>query len=213
VFCRILKDCISVLEASATAAVVLMAPTPRYVNAGCCQNPDHVSNIDSVNDMFEEELHLAVSHFCTAVASLPPGTISRVFDIYQLFGQDDSAARDLDTNDGLSIWRDDDPVHLTDAAYMEIGMSLLRGGEEDDEVFQPPKKRQRLESIIPAEPAKPEQAAKAPPPTADWQTSRLAAQKRGGQRGGWPRGGFRERGGRGSYYGGGPQGGGGGRRF
>jgi hypothetical protein len=213
VFCRILKDCSPVLEASAAAAVVLVAPTPRYVRSRCCENPDHVSNIDSENDLFEEELHRAVSHFRTAVASLPQGLVSRVFDIYQLFGQDDSAARDLDTNDGLSIWRGDDPVHLTDTAYMEMGMSLLRGGEEDDEVFQPPKKRQRLESVIPAVQAKPEQAAKAPPPTADWLTGKLAAPKRGGQRGGWPRGSARGPGGRGNYYGGGPQGGRGGRRF
>ena len=134
---------------------------------------------------------------------MPPGTISRVFDIYQLFGQDDSAARDLDTNDGLSIWRDDDPVHLTEAAYMEIGMSLLRGGEEEDKVFQTPKKCQRLESIVLEVPAKPEQAAKAPPPTADWLTGRLAAAKRGGQRGRWTRGCGRGRGFRRSYYGGG----------
>jgi hypothetical protein len=189
VFCRILKDCSPVLEASAAAAVVLMAPTPRYVKSGCCDNPDHVSNIDSPNNLFEEELHLAVSHFRTAVVSLPAGQISRVFDIYRHFGQDEYAARDLDTGDGGSIWRDDDPVHLTDAAYMEIGMALLRGKEEDDDVFKPPKKQQRLESVVPVVPAKPEQAAKAPPPTADWLTGRLAAPKHGGQRGGWLRGG------------------------
>jgi len=34
------------------------------------------------NDLFEEELHLAVTHFQTAVASLPVGQISRVFDVY-----------------------------------------------------------------------------------------------------------------------------------
>jgi len=65
--------------------------------------------------------------------------------------------------DGLSIWQDQDPVHLTDTSYMEIGMVLLRGDEDDDEVFQPLKKLQQLESIVPV---KPEQAAKAPPPTA-----------------------------------------------
>ena len=176
VFCRILKDCISILEASAAAAVILMAPTPRYVKAGCCDNSDHISNIDLTNDLFEEALHLAVTHFQTAIASLPPGKISRVFDIYQHFGQDEYAARDLDTSDGLSIWRDDD-VHLTDTAYMEIGMALLRGKDDDDDIFQPPKKQQRLESVVPAVPAKPEQAAKAPPPTADWLTGRLAAPK------------------------------------
>jgi len=120
------------------------------------------------NDMFEKELHLAVPHFRTAVALLPPGKISRVFNVYQHFGQDEFAARDLDMSDGLSIWHDRDSVHLTDTAYMEIGMALLRGDEDDDEVFQPQKKRLRLESVVPVVPVKAEQAAKAPPPTADW---------------------------------------------
>jgi len=105
---------------------------------------------------------------------LPTGQISRVFDIYTQFGQDEYAARDLDTVNGLSIWRDDDPVHLMDAPYMEIGMAFLRGEEDNNDVFQPPKKRQRLESVVPVVPAKPEQAAKAPPPMADWLTGRLA---------------------------------------
>jgi len=117
-----------------------MTPTRRYVKADCCENPDHVSNIDSTNDLFEEELHLAVTHFRTAVASLPPGKISRVFDIYTHFGQDEYSARDLDTSDGLSIWQDHDSVHLTDTTYMEISMALLRGDEDNNEVFQPPKK-------------------------------------------------------------------------
>ena len=42
----------------------------------------------------------------------------------------------------VSIWLSQDPVHLTDTAYMEIGMSLL-SGETDDDVSQPPKKRQQ----------------------------------------------------------------------
>ena len=109
-----------------------MAPTPRYVKAGCCENPDHVSNIDSTNDLFEEELHLAVTHFRTTVASLRLGKISQVFKVYQHFGQDEFSDRDLDTSNGLSIWLDRDSVHLTDTAYMEIGMALLRGEEDED---------------------------------------------------------------------------------
>jgi len=97
---------------------------------------------------------------------------------------------------------------------MEIGMALFR----DDGVFQTLKKQQRLESVVPVVPAKPEQAAKAPPPTADWLTGRLAVPKRGSQRGGWPRGGGRGGGGLGggsreSFVRGGYRGGGRGRRF
>jgi len=91
----------------------------------------------------------------------------------------------------MFVWRNDDPVHPKDDAYMEIGVALLRGNKDDDSVFQPPKKQQQLERIVPAVPAKPEQASKAPPKTADWLTGRLAGPKRGRQRGGWSRGGGR----------------------
>ena len=213
VFCRILRDCLPVLKAAAAATVTLLAPTPRYVMAGCCNNPDHVTNIDK--DFYEEELHLAVTHFRSAAASLPNGLGTRITDVYQLFGQDEYAAKDLCTEDDLSIWLGWDPVHLTDAAYMRIGLSMVQG-EEDDEVFQPPRKRQRLESVVPVIPPTPAAAAKAPPATPGWLTGRLEEPKRGGKRGGWPRGSGRGSGGRWSRPGfqrGGSRGGGRGRLY
>jgi len=148
------------LRLLAAAAIILMALTPRYFKARCCENPDHLSYIDSTNDLFEEELHLAVTHFLTAVASLPPGKIHLVFDVYQHFSQDEYSSRDLDTSNSLSIWQDRDPVHLMDTALMEIGMALLRGDKDDDKVIQLLKKRQGLESAVLVVPAKPEQAAR-----------------------------------------------------
>ena len=104
-----LKDCKPILDAASVAAIVLMAPTPRYVRNGCCENPDHISNIES--DSYEEELHLVVSHFRAAVATLPAANICRIFDVCQRFGQGDYSAKDVDTGDGLSIWLSRDPVH------------------------------------------------------------------------------------------------------
>jgi len=115
-------------------------------------------------------------------------------------------------SDGLLIWQDRDPVHLTDTAYMEIGMVLLCGIDDDEDVFQPPKKRQRLESIVPVVPAKPENVAKTPLPTAGWLTGRLTEPKRGGQRGCWSRGGGRGNGGPGGFVRGGNRSGSRGRR-
>ena len=65
-----------------------------------------------------------------------------------------------------------------------------------------------LECVVLVVPVKPDQAAKSPPPTADWLTGLLAVPKLGGQRGGWSRGG-----GRGGFVRGGYSGGGRGRRF
>jgi len=67
-FTKVLKDCASILEATVATVVVLITPLPRYVRKGCCENPDHVSNIE--NSDYEEELQLAVSHFRAADVSL-----------------------------------------------------------------------------------------------------------------------------------------------
>jgi len=66
---------------------------------------------------------------------------------------------------------------------------MLLNGDEEDEVFQPPRKSQRLESVVRAVPAKAANAVKAPPPTADWLTGALSQPKRGGWSRGWGRGG------------------------
>jgi len=129
-----------------------------------------------------------------AVASLPLGNIRRVFDVYQFFGQEYYSAMDQDTSDGFSIWLSHDLLHLTDMAYIKIGMSLLKVDDED-EVFQPPKKRQQLDSVVPAVSAKPASTAKALLLTADWLTGHLSKTRRGGQGGGWSRGGGRGGGG------------------
>jgi len=68
-------------------------------------------------------------------------------------------------------------IHVMETWMPPTWRSGWLSSAEDDEVFQPPKKRQRLESVIPVVPVKPDQAAKAPPPTADWLTGRLAAPK------------------------------------
>jgi len=93
-----------------------------YVRNGCWENPDHVSNIES--NSYEDILHLAMSHFQAAVASIRASNIRRVFDVYQQFGHDNYTAKNLDTDGGLSIWLSWDPVHLTDTVYMEIGILL-----------------------------------------------------------------------------------------
>jgi len=207
VFSKIFKDYSSVL--STAAAIVLVAYTPRYVRIRCCPNPDLVSNIE--NKDYEEEMHLAVEHFRTAAsAALSEGSFRKVFDIYQHLGQDEYAARDLNTRDGMSIWLDRDPVHMRDAAYLEIGMALLSSDVDDDDVFQPPRKRQGLESVVPVVQANAATVAKQPPATPSWLTRALQEPKSGGRGGGWGRGrggGFRGNRGRSVGCGGGQAGG------
>ena len=55
----------------------------------------------------------------------------------------------LNSSGGVAIWRDDDPVHLTDTAYGDIADHLVNavkgnGGGDPEEAPQ----RRRLESIV-----------------------------------------------------------------
>jgi len=88
----------------------MMAPTPRYIKNGCCENLDHASNIESM--FYEEKIHRVFRTFISTLARtiMPPGTW---------------------TEDGLSIWLSRDPVHLTNAPYIEIGIALLNGDVND----------------------------------------------------------------------------------
>ena len=64
-------------------------------------------------------------------------------------GEDDSTElTDLTSSDGLSIWKEGDPVHLTDTAYSDIAdflLGLIRG-KVDEEASAVTRKR--LESVV-----------------------------------------------------------------
>ena len=54
---------------------------------------------------------------------------------------------------GWSIWREDDPVHLTAAAYVDIAAILSTQAETTSKQPQTGQTRQRLVSVVPAPPA------------------------------------------------------------
>ena len=94
---------------------------------------------------------------------------------------------------GWSIWREDDPVHLTAAAYVDIAAILSTQAETTSKQPQTGQARQRLVSVVPAPPVA--TVAVREPAWISGQPRAARGAPRGGKRGGY-RGGFQ--GGRGS---------------
>ena len=189
VYKHVLKEAAPLLEACSGALIVLVAPFPRYVSGGCCDSSSHLVNRNS-NDL-DNELYKAMERGAEAAAE---SELSRfkVFYITDLF-ECDTVLSSMVTSAGVSVWKEADPVHLTNEAYVEIGAHLL--SLEDDKPA--PSKRERLDSLVPAPPPKKRRGDVAPPL---WVAGIASRQLRGGGgRGrGW-RGGRGLRGGRGAW--------------
>jgi len=135
-----------VLEAAGRAAIVLIEPFPRYIVGKCCTDPSHITNFGS-ND-YEDEFHRAADTAESVASALE--TDFSMLRFTDLFAGNDSSLAGLQTAEGGPIWAASDPVHLTPAAYTELGAAIVAsyGGSEAGR----PNKRPRLESIVPAHP-------------------------------------------------------------
>jgi hypothetical protein len=127
--------------ASGSAKVLMMLPLPRYVTAACCSSRRHVTNLD---DADYESVLLTGGRVCRSVLEDELECLGRQPVIYSpltAFTGDD--LRHTTTSDGNAIWRETDPVHLSEAAYVEWGhaiISLWRSTEAGG--------RRRIASII-----------------------------------------------------------------
>ena len=86
---------------------------------------------------------------------------------------------DIKSSAGLSIWRYDDPVHLSTAAYNDIAAVLSSQANNNGRQPISGHSRRRLASVIPA-PAKSVPAVREP----EWISGELRGGLRGGQWGG-----------------------------
>ena len=105
-----------ILEAVEEAVIVCMLPLPRFVLKPRCGNKEHISNFSGGD--FKEILKAAATS-CKEVISAEgemAGLALCAFNPVAAFrGGEKLAAK---TNSaGLSVWRADDPVHLTATDY------------------------------------------------------------------------------------------------
>ena len=143
---KVLDRLSAIRDACGTAKVICGLPIPRYVEQQCCSADNHINN-HSEEEI--SEVHEAVrvnSKACLMAAY--PGCI--ILDPLRAFkGEADTAVLgDLISSGGVSIWKEGDPVHLTQTAYGDIAEQIVntvagRGGED---AAAPARKR--LESVV-----------------------------------------------------------------
>jgi hypothetical protein len=109
--------------ASGSAKVLLTLPLPRYVAAACCSSRRHVTNLD---DADYESVLLTGRRVCRSILEDELECLGRQPVIYSpltAFTGEDLCH--TTTSDGNVIWKETDPVHLTEAAYLEWGHAII----------------------------------------------------------------------------------------
>ena len=144
VFQKITKDASEVIGAAGEATVMLLLPLPRYVMGRCCQDGDHVTNLES--DDFDSEMQRAEDNATTSLGDIANAENVHVYSYKEHFGYGKELS-EMATASGAPIWRSDDPVHLTEEAYGELALAILRACAEN----ALPVQRARIESVVPGQ--------------------------------------------------------------
>ena len=100
------------------------------------------------------------------------------FNPLSCFGQADDLT-EVKSSAGLSIWREDDAVHLTTASYGDIAAVLANQANTNSHAAAAATVRKRLLSVVPTQGAS-ETCIREP----EWISGQLRDSRRGGQRGG-----------------------------
>jgi hypothetical protein len=144
-FEKILQDAVPVIESAGDSKIVMALPIPRYVLSKCCTSPNHISNFGKEN--FLNEMYRAAELAEQAIAGCPAASNVGTLGIQEVFNGADLDLHEVRTSGGEPIWSDIDPVHLTRAAYVEMAESVSGANDAPD---ARPRKRPRLESVVPA---------------------------------------------------------------
>ena len=92
----------------------------RYISGKCCRDETHLENHG--DDDFGQILASAKTSCRGCLESTFPGCI--VFNPTDSFAYADGDMASLSSSAGMSIWQEEDPVHLTNTAYGDIAASL-----------------------------------------------------------------------------------------
>jgi len=145
VFEKIMQDSVAVLDAARGSKVVLVIPIPRYILNKCCTAAGHVANFGQ--ESFSSEVYRAMEMAEQAIAACSAASDSVTTGVIEVFSCADLDLAEVCTTGGESIWGSTDPVHLSQPAYMELADSIVRS--TDSEQGERPRKRARLESVVP----------------------------------------------------------------
>jgi len=146
-FEKILADAKPVLDACWEGKVIMVIPFPRYVKNKCCASAGHIPNFGTENYFMEMNRAMEVAEQALAAGSAT--AVASTLSIHGVFCTADLDLSEVRTSGGESIWGDD-PVHLSREAYLDLAEAIGAGGGAGG---GGPRKRARLESVVPAYPA------------------------------------------------------------
>jgi hypothetical protein len=111
------------------ANVILICPTPRYVQEKCCNDPAHIenhSNMDFDEEIaeYQEQHRRVLGGWATA-----RGLDFCVMDPTAIVNPTEPLLRHRVTSGGASIWCSGDPVHLSLDAYRDLAMAVQEAHE------------------------------------------------------------------------------------
>ena len=111
-----------ILEIAGEAVKVCLLPIPWYVKSSCCGDEKHIINLHE--DDFEDILMGAASSCRNVIAGEgeKAGLSLYTFDPVAAFGGGQKLAAKT-SSAGLSVWQENDPVHLTSAALRTLQVS------------------------------------------------------------------------------------------
>ena len=108
-----------ILEAAGEAVKVCLLPIPRFVKRPCCKDDGHITNF--MEDNFKDIL-TGVAAACRSIVSSEgekAGLSLFTFNPVAAFGGGTGLTAKT-SSAGLSVWLEDNPVHLTASAYKDI---------------------------------------------------------------------------------------------
>ena len=128
---------------------VCLLPIPRYVKSTCCGDAKHIINL--MEGDFEDILMFAASSCRSIIASKgeKAGLSLYTFNPVAAFGGGQKLAAKT-SSAGLSVWQENDPVHLTSAAYKDVAC-LIQHQAGSLVLGAPASGRRRINSIIPGQ--------------------------------------------------------------
>ena len=117
------------------AKVILVCPTPRYIKGKCCSEPGHVENfdgagfLDDIGDCQEQHMRLLGGWGANM------GINYDILDTTAVVFPMDPSLRERKTSQGSSIWCDNDSVHLSRGAYMDVADAIqeMAAGDGDED--------------------------------------------------------------------------------
>ena len=142
---KLLQQLWPLREACGNAILVCGLPLGRYITAKCCMVESHLENRG--DEDFGQILSTAIASCRGCLETAFPGCV--VFNPVDSFADADGDMVNLISSAGISIWLEDDPVHLTNTAYGDIAASLIKlvsktaADPSADQLRRP-----RLESVV-----------------------------------------------------------------